>query len=169
MKLELAILAGAESKAFLANLTQQIDRLEALSKGVTITSATTKKTAPADEDLGGGPANDYQTDDEDFAPKKKTAKKTAPAFEDDEETATASAASTDDDEDFSAPKKTAAPKKKKLTDVDVNNACKAAAQKSSVKEVRALLKKKFKVESIQELSADQYEAVITAVTELGEE
>lgn len=43
---------------------------------------------------------------------------------------------------------------------DVIDACKAAAKETSRDEVLRILKKKFKVTSVQDLDEDQYAAVI---------
>lgn len=154
MKLELAILAGAESKAFLATLTKQIDRLEALTAGVGATSTKTKKSAaPVDEDEE---YTDADTDEEEaIAPRKKAAKKAAATFEDEDE-------ETEEDMD-EAPVKKKSAKAPKLSLDDVNDACKAYAGEHSVKETRAILKKKFKVDSVNELESTQFAAVIAAL------
>ena len=159
-KLEVALLVGAESKAFLASLTQQLDRMEKLTTG--------KKAAASIDDEDDAPTETVD-DDEDFAPPKKAAKgkKAAPAFDDDEETTAAAVeAAEDDDEDFTAPPKKAA-KPKKITIDQVNDACKARAMETGGKEGRAevlaILKKKFKTTSVAELKPEQYPAVIAAM------
>lgn len=128
MKLELAILAGAESKAFLATLTQQIDRLESL---------TSKIGAPG------------------------TAKEMQDEWTDDADTGERSE---DESEDEAPPKKTATKKPKKITLEQVNAACKAHAKAGSFQATKTLLKKKFKVDSVQDLDEDQYADVIAALT-----
>lgn len=163
MKLEIAVLAGAESKQFLVDLTKQIDRLEAALKGAPAAkSAPAKNTAPVDAD------EEVETseDDEDFAPKKAAkGKKAAAAFDDEEETEAEEAAS-DDDEGFmeAAPAKKAAPKAKKLTVDDINDACKARAAATGGKEGRAevlaLLKKHFKTTSVSEVKPEDYAKLI---------
>lgn len=166
MKLELAILAGAESKQFLVDFTKQIDRLEKLS-GVGTTKAApakTKSTAPVDdEDVD---TTSDTEDDEDFGAKKPSkTKKAAAAFEDDEEPAAeeteAEETASDDDDGFmaeEAPKKAA--KAKKLTIDDVNDACKARAGRSNRAEVLGLLKKHFKTESVTKIDPKDYEKAI---------
>lgn len=67
---------------------------------------------------------------------------------------------TDEDE---APAKTAKKKPVKLTEADVNEACKAHARKHGRPATFEILKKKFKVKSLLELSADQYPAVVAAM------
>lgn len=174
MQLEIKVLAGAESKAFLADLTKQIDRLERLG-GV-------KAAAPAAEDADDTGSDDApdadESDDDDFAaaPKnvkaavKSAAKKTAASFdEDDADDAPAASTEDDDDADFTAPPAKAAKpaKAKKITVDDVNDACKAKASSIGGKEGRAkvlaLLKKHFKTESVSELKPEQYEACIKAM------
>lgn len=147
MKLEIGVIAGAESKAFLVELTRQIDRLEKLG-GVAKTAE--EKTEESTED-----------EEEEFeeAPKKR-GKKRAEDFGDDEPAA----------EEEEAPKKG---KKKKLTLDDVNDACKARV-KAIIEEqgctgqdarsaVLKLLKKKFDVKSVSDLEPEQYEDVIIAL------
>ena len=101
---------------------------------------------------------------------KSTIIKTAPAkkvvapVEDEDDFSLDAAA--DEDDDFTtevttpAKKATKAPK---LTDSDVNNACKAYAKVHGKPATLAILKKKFKVQSILELKADQYGAAIEAL------
>ncbi len=171
MKLELALLAGAETKQFLVDLTKQIDRLEALSgKAATAPAKSTavksvKNTAPVDADEEGEESNE----DDDFAPKKNAGKKAAAsAFEEDEdesEEAKASDEAGDDDEGFmDAPPKKAPAKAKKLTVDDINDACKARAAATGGKEGRtevlALLKKHFKTSSVSEIKPDDYAKLI---------
>lgn len=145
MKLELGIMAGAESKAFLVDLTKQIDRLEKLYGGKkTAVEADDEETeteveAAADSD-----------DDEDFTPVKKTKAKAAKSFDDDED---------DAEEEEVKPAK----KAKKITLDDVNDACKARAAGGRRKEVLAILKKKFKTESVSTLEPEQYPALIAAM------
>lgn len=157
MKLELAILAGAESKAFLATLTEQIDRLEKLTGGITTpVKNATKKAAPVEDEE----AEEQETEDEEFAaPKKKAATKKAAAksFDEDEES---------EDEEQEAPV-TKNKKTKAVTHDDVNDACKARAADTGGKEGRTevltILKKKFKVTSVSELKPEQYQSVIEAM------
>jgi len=148
MKLEVAMLVGPESKAFLATLAELVERMEAATAATTTT--TKKKAAPVatDED-----DTDVEADeDEDFAPPKKTAAKKA-------------AASFDEDEDDAPPvKKT---KKAKVTVEDVNDAAKARAKaggKNGRAEVLKILKKGWKTESISEIDPEDYEAVLEALT-----
>ena len=161
-QLNISLLAGDESKKFLAGLTKQIDRLEALTAKLPTAEA---EEATEDED------------EEELVPKSKKApaKKAAAKFEDDDEDDDAEADAeeeTDEDEteeeaetededdgDFKKPaaKKTAA---KKLTVDDCNDAAKAKAAsiggKKGRETVLALMKKHFKTESVSELKPEQY-------------
>lgn len=137
-KLEIAILAGQETKQFLANLIEQIDRLEDLVSSI---GNVDKKST-------------------------KVKGSTAAFDEDDEDAITDSQAEAEDDESSfdEKPAKSAAKKAKKLTVEDVTAACKKRAQATDFKSTKALLKKKFKVESVHDLKETQYAAVIEALT-----
>lgn len=193
MKLELAVMAGAESKQWLADLTKQLDRMEALlskSERASISGdyvLNPTVTADDDEDaeiaaVGALPAD--EDEDEDFAPKKPTATRRAPvkAFDEDEDETeeTVEEDESDEDEDdtveLATPTKAAAKtakaankgaKPKKFTLDDVNDACKARATAAGGKkgrtEVLGILKKKFKTETVSSLKPEQYEACIQAM------
>lgn len=174
MKLEIAMMAGAETKQFLANLTQQIDRLEALQAkivsgntpqadfGDSVLDATVYASRPLkktnmieDSFLSDDQPEETNLEDDSFeAPKKQTrAKKTKPAetsFEDEEDALF----------EEPAPKSN---KTKALTVKDVMDACKARATASNRAEVLGILKRKFKVASINDLKPDQYGDVIKAL------
>jgi hypothetical protein len=166
MKLELGIMAGAESKVWLADLTKQIDRLERLTGGKGLKAVA----ADAEEKSDDAPA-ETEGDDDDFSPAvskavKSAAKTTAASFDDDD--APAETETDDDDADFKAPpaKAAKAAKPKKLTVDDVNDACMARAKaggKKGREEVLAILKKKFKTQSVSDLSEDQYAACVAAM------
>ena len=156
-KLELALLVGEQSKGFLASLTTQIDRLEALAG---------KLGGTASEAAG------YVDDEEDEIPKKTAKKKTAVADDEDynDETVHSKHAGDDDDE----PEIAANPAKKKkkaakLTADDVNDALKALAKATDFKTAKSFLKKKFKVDSVVDLDEEDYAEVIAAVVERTEE
>lgn len=163
MRLELGIMAGAESKVWLADLTKQIDRLERLTSGKGL-------KADASEDADTDEAEEVEaaeTDDaeEDFAPKvKKAAKKTAAAFE--EETEEAAEETEEEEESFVAPAKKAK-KAAKVTLDDVNDACKARARavggKKGIEAVKAILLKKFKTDSITKIKEENYPAIVAAM------
>lgn len=107
MKLEMAILAGDESKKFLAGFTEQLDRFEKLL-GLTnelaesIEGATKKMKAKAKEAIAETAVP--EDDEEEFAAKppkkgKKAAVKTAAFDEDEDEETDESEPAEDDDED----------------------------------------------------------------------
>lgn len=149
-KLELALLVGADSKEFLAQLTDVVERLEALKLDGSIDRKAQAEEIDEDQD-------------EDFTPKTKAAKKAVKDFDEDEDL---EAASSDETEDDFTDKKTTK-KAKKLTVDDVNDACKARAAQTGGKEGRnevlAILKKKFKTTSVSELKPEQYAAAISAM------
>lgn len=179
MKLELAILAGDESKKFLAQLGKEVDRLEKIVKGI---GENFIKAINEDED----------EDDEFVAPAKKSKKAAAAAFDEededsededvdtgstsdddeDDEQETTKVLDPDDDDEDEEEKAVAPPAKrgrpKKITIDTVNDACKAKAASIGGKEGRNLvlgiLKKKFKTESVTGLKPEQYSACIEAMT-----
>lgn len=180
MKLELGIMAGAESKAFLVDLTKIVERFEKVAR--TLRSEEEIKAA-------GGLGEDEEVEDEELEvqPKKRGPKKKAKAVEEDEENeeddlssddapdsdkseekekpAKRKAKSFDDmDEDESeeeeAPKKSA--KSKKITIDDVNDACMERATRTKRAEVLAILKK-FGVKSVTDLDEEDYSDVIKAM------
>lgn len=173
----MVVMAGPESKSFLVDLTKQLDRFEKLTAGKGIKALIPDADDEETIDASG------EDEEEDFAPKKGKAKKAAAAFDDDEEAEISTEAEDeadleqpqamedDEDEDFTAaPGKKAAKGKvkvKTLTVDDVNDACKArcAAMGGSKgrAEVLAILKKKFKTESVSELNPEQYAACIAAM------
>ncbi len=163
--LEIKVLAGAESKAFLVDLTKVVDRMERAA-GI-LAGKTEVAEVETDDDV---PAAD-EGDDDDFAVKpvkaavKGAAKKTAAAFEKDDTPAEAEAE--EESDDFTATPAKAAKTKparvKKITLDDVNDACKARAKAGGKKgraEVLAILKKNFKTESVSDLDEDQYSTCI---------
>ncbi len=170
-KIELALLVGAESKAWLRDLTAIVERLEKAS--TTKTGKTAKATEVDEDDEIEAAADD---EDEDFAPKKKKAKKTT-SFDDDD--AEIEAATDDEDEEetdtFSArtaKEKSSKKKAPKITRDDVNDACKAYAAsfaKGGREQVLKVLRKKFKTETISDIDPKQYEAVIEALAVEDEE
>lgn len=151
MKLELSMLAGAESKQFLVDLTKQIDRLEKLANEYGVPTAATKPDETEERDA-----------DEDFEPKKSKVKTMPepdlPGDGDDD----------DGEPDFKAPtvKKE---KVKKVTVDDCNDAAKTRAMIKGGKlgrtEVLSLMKKHFKTESVSELKPEQYEKFIQVMQE----
>jgi hypothetical protein len=136
-----------------AGLLEGMSPKDASSRANTDSAPSAKsRKAPAQVEE----TEEVESDDEDFAPKKSTAKKAAASFDDDEE----------NDEEEAPPKKKKAPK---ISLDDVNDACKARAVeegggKTGRGIVVAILKKKFKTESVGELKPEQYAAVIEAMT-----
>ncbi len=130
MKLEVALLAGPETKAVLAELKELLDRLESVSRGVvTITQPATETAA---------------------------LKAAVDEFDSETEDAEVETASDDDFMSEPEPKPT---KAKKITVAEVNEACKARAKaggKNGRAEVLKILKKNFKTESISALKENQY-------------
>lgn len=165
MKLELGIMAGAESKVWLADLTKIVERMERAADMLAKTD-TALEADEREDDAEGLPEVEAE-DDEDFAPKKKSAsKKAAAAAFDDEDDADAPDVDAEEEE-TEAPVKKA--KVKAPTEKDVNQACKAYATalnakgKKGVAATKALLLKKFGSESISEIDEDKYAAVIAAL------
>lgn len=143
-QLELVVMAGKESKQWLADVTEIVERLEkatAKLKGSSVTEDVETETTTDDDD------------DDDFTPTKSKATVKAKSFDDDD---------TGEDEEPVIKKKA-----KKITVDDVNDACKARAAETGGKEGRqevlTILKKKFKVASVNDLEPEQYAAVIAAM------
>lgn len=158
MRLEVALLAGEETKQFLANLTRQVDRLEALGGG----KLKGKPKTEDDEDEETTETEDEE--DEDFAAKKSKKKAKTDEDEETEESEDADeeeTADADEDEDEAPAKKKG---KAKLTIDDVNDACKAYAKATSRADALKVLKKKFKTDSIADLKPEQYADCIKAMT-----
>lgn len=158
-KLELALLVGAESKEFLADLTTQLDRMEKLS-GKTPKGKVQKETEVEDEE-------------EDFAPKAKKSKKAKAvdfdeeedeeSEDEDEDEAEASEDEDEEEEDEISVSKLKKGKAVKITSDDVNDAAKECAVANNRAHVLGILKKKFKVKSISDLEPSQYADVIKAL------
>lgn len=148
-RLEIAVLAGAESKAWLAQFAELVGRLEKVSGKLTTAPAADDDADDASDDVDtdaeGEETETTDDDDGDFG---------AEAGEDD---------TAEDDFDEPAPKKKAAAKETKaakLTAKDVNAACKERAGRTNRADVLGILKKKFKVTSVTELKPEQYADVI---------
>lgn len=166
-KLEIALLVGDESKKFLQELTNQLDRLEKLS-------SKKKADEEVEDDLrldtnaSSEPEEADDDEDEDFAPKKKAKAKTKDFDEDEEEDETSgeSEESDGDDEDSEedeepAPKKKT--KEKKLTEDDINDAAKAHAGVKGRKATLALMLKKFKTQSVSDIKPEEYAKFIATL------
>jgi hypothetical protein len=94
VKLDLGILVGADSKAWLQQVTKQLDRMEELLaqlKGVGVASTTPKTTAKTKkakepEEIEETESEETEEDEDDFAPKAKKKKAQAQVdFDEDEE------------------------------------------------------------------------------------
>lgn len=183
MKLDLVIMAGAETKKFLGELSSIVERMEQAAfkvkpkaasqaneeeseeeEGESETEAFTsrarkgkKQAASFDDDTANEEAE--ETEDDDFAAstKSKKAKKQTKGFDDDD-------AAIDEEEE--APKTAKKAKAPKLTIKDVNAACLAASRRTSRKKVLAFLEKTYDVKTSTELDPEQYAEVIEAVNEL---
>lgn len=84
-KLELVVMAGPESKAFLAELTEQLDRMEKLSGAqLNVTKANKKAAAPEEAEET---ESEETEDDDGFAakPAARAGKKASP-LDDEEDT-----------------------------------------------------------------------------------
>lgn len=151
-KLEIAILAGDESKKFLAELTRQLDRLDAVS--IRIEKSLLEIGAEG-------------TEIEEDAPKKAPKKNTTKVVEEEvEEDKFEEATLEEDDSDFKEtiveePEEDEVPvtppkKQKKLTVDDCNDAAKALAKVKGRDEVLSLMQKHFKTKSVSELKPEMY-------------
>lgn len=105
-----------------------------------------KKTKPVEEEVV-----EESFDDDDFGSGDKADDE--PGFDDDFE------------ELKEPPKKKITVKTKKLTIKEVTAACKKRAENGRYKEVKKILKSKFKVDSIHDLEEDQYASVMKAMEE----
>lgn len=172
MRLEMSILAGDESKKFLADLSQAVERLEKAAGK--ITAGKTSSNDDADEEVAtaapqpkrGRPAKSKafpasfveeseeaeESDEEEVAPPKKKGKVAAASFDDEED------AEEESDEEEVAPKKKARGKLVEggLSLDNINDACMERAKRTSRDEVQALLKKHFNVKSITALDPEDY-------------
>lgn len=174
MKLDLGIMAGADSKAWLQGFTTQNDRLEKLlDRMEKIGSKTPVKVKAESEEDADEAEENLDNEEDDFAAKPaKNSKKKSADFDDDEdeiEDDDEDAEEKSDDEDESEVEEAPAAKKgraKKVTVDDVNEACKMRARaggKEGRAQVLGILKKKFKTESVSELEPDQWQACIDAM------
>lgn len=151
-ELKLALLVGAESKAWLAGLEKQIDRLESLQSLL----ASGDKEKEGEEDDG-------------LIPKKnnRSKRKNIDLNEEAEEEINNFS---DDNEEEEKPKR-----KKKLTCEEVKEACKARIERlidennmkgpEARKEVLGILRKQFQVVSIRDLQEEQFADAIAAMEE----
>lgn len=169
LEMECKILAGAESKAWLAEFAKHVDRLEKMAGNFQASKASPATEAEETTE------ESEETEEEDFtsAPKKagrpKGPKNKAKAsFDEDDdteeetETATEEEAEEESEEEEADPIDMAEMKKgkaKKITVDMVNDACKklaASKGKAGRAHVLALLKKHFKTESVSEIDEADY-------------
>lgn len=168
MQLVINLDENSSAASIAAKLRMQAGILEGMSaKEAASRKNTDSKKAAASDDADD---EDEETEeDEDDAPKKKDAKKAKAKDDDDDETDADSDDSeddadsdSDDETDEDAPPKKSA-KAKKVTIAEVNDAAKAYAKENGVKATKAFLKKKFGSESISEIKAEKYPAIIKAM------
>lgn len=156
MKLEMAILAGPESKAWLLAFTKQVDRLEALASNGALTSGDAHTEDTADEAI----EESYSFDDDAEVTTSKV-KKAASSFDDEEET--------DATEEEIAPKKSATKAKSTAPKVKKEDVMKAAKEKAAsiggTKGRAAVLKilAKWDTETVTDLDPADYADVFAAL------
>jgi sRNA-binding protein len=174
MKLDLGIMVGAESKAWLVGFKEQVDRLEKLAGNFAASKTGGKVEAvEADAETGEDAADE---DDEDFtsAPAKKKGRpkgfknKAASFDEDDDEEETETEAEDEeesedeDDEEETDPIDVSQMKKgktKKITLDQLNDAARKLAAKHGKKgraHVLAILQKNFSTQSISDIDESDY-------------
>ena len=152
MKLEVAMLVGAESKAFLASMTNILERMEKLAgqdKTPSVVPAKAAKKVKAGEAVALVEAEET-TEDESI--------ETFGGEDEGEELGFDSAEETEDEAPVAKPAKAS-----KLTDKDVHTAALAHAKKHGRPATLKLLKAKFGVASIAESKAADYAKVIAAL------
>lgn len=164
-KLELAILVGAESKAWLENLTRQLDRAERVLGGK---GNGTSPEAPAEteeEELVSTPKRRGRPKKVEAAAFEETEEveeaEEAEEAEEVEETEAPASASFDDEEDEPAPKK--AKPKKKITIDDVNDAARKHAQTHTRPATLRVLKENFGCESISKIPEEKWGKALEAL------
>ena len=155
MKLEIGVMAGAESKAFLADLTKVIDRMEKVARVL----RSDAEHEAAEESSDDAPDADEEESFEEKPAAKGKGKKAA-SFDDEPEAEEEEESEAEEEEEAPKAAKGKAPK---LTVDDVNDACMARAGRTNRADVLAILKKTFKVKSVTELEPSDYAAVIAAM------
>lgn len=149
MKLEIAMLAGADSKQFLASLTTQIDRLERAA--TTLGARTGAAESANDSTASVTPVAAFPARTTKSKPAVKTTK--APVVDEadgDNESFDLDASETHDDgEDEVAPT---------ITKKDLIAACKSNRE-AAIKQL-----KKLKINSVDELEPKLYTAFVNAIT-----
>jgi hypothetical protein len=154
-KLELALLVGEESKAFLSELTKQLDRMEKLGD----------KTQPVVDEEADEAEETEEEAEADFTakPAKKPRAKKAPKPDEDDEEEVEEADEAEETEEDDEPVPAKKAKAKKLTIDDCNDAAKALAAslgKKGVERVKALMEKHFQTQTLSELEESDYESFI---------
>ena len=144
MKLEVAMLVGAESKQFLKDMTAILERMEVVA-GLAKNSA-----APAAKKAKAAPVVVEAEETESF--------EESIGEDEGEELGFDSAEETEDEAPTAKPAKAS-----KLTDKDVHTAALAHAKKHGRPATLKLLKAKFGVASIAEIKAADYAKVIAAL------
>lgn len=160
-------MTGSNRVELVKNLRAFADNLDgtpADTSGSVVERKVTAKPAATKPTKAAAPVEEVEgDDDDDFV---TDSAKNGESFDDD---TTEESASFDDAADEEPPKKAAPAKgtkaaaKKKITLDDVNDACKAHAQANGRPATLAILKKKFKTESVTALKPEQYEACISAM------
>lgn len=159
-KLEIALLAGAESKNFLLDLTTQIDRLEKITKSLTDAVKKDSASLPPEEDVDTDDDSDFE---EPKAKSKPPKKKESNSFDDEDEEdedeideAQIEETEIEEGDDFEAEEPPKKRKAKKVTIEDCNDAAKELAKSKGREKVLALMTKHFKTRSVSEVKADDY-------------
>ncbi len=147
MKLEVAMMVGAESKAFLASMTNILERMEKLAGQAETKAPAAKKTKAAPVETAEESTDELENFGEEIE---------AAADEDEGDLGFDEMS----EDEAPAPKAT---KAKKLTDKDVHSAALAHAKKFTRPVTLKLLAAKFKVKSIAEIKAEDYGKVIAAL------
>ena len=148
MKLEVAMMVGAESKAFLASMTNILERMEKVA-GLAQASAAPVETKAKKAKLN-LPLIEVPEETESF--------EESLGEDEGEELGFDSAEETEDEAPVAK-----APKASKLTDKDVHTAALAHAKKHGRPATLKLLKAKFGVASIAEIKAADYAKAIAAL------
>lgn len=154
MKLELAILAGAESKAFLVDFKKQLDRMEKLTKKMGSTESEETEEEENEEE-----ETELEASEE--------SEETEESEESDEE----SEEETEESEEEEKPAKKATGK---ITTEQLNDACKARLQKlikvkkmtskKAFAEVKALLQKHFDTDSVAQIEKEDRAKALKLLT-----
>lgn len=153
MKLEMAILAGPESKVFLVELTKQIDRMEKLTKGGKCTVSETK-SEETDEDTDFGDNGNTDDFEENAEPAKRGRPKKAAASFDDEDGG--------DEEELaaSAPTKRGRPKKEAASFDDENETDDEETDEISTASLKKGKPKKITLDDLNDAAKERVKSLI---------